>query len=123
MAFLIKDDLRNLMTGEYFWCMACLVARPNFEKSADGRYCQACYEILNPPEPSPAPSPDEVGVCENGGDVVSKIPEYVPAPMQGNPIIMKQENKRPVGRPRKSGEISRTTLWRRKKEQQGELAL
>ncbi|MFC2063194.1 hypothetical protein ACFLS8_04560 [Chloroflexota bacterium] len=44
--FSARRDSELLATGNFIWCLACLVAKPNSEKSPDLRYCQGCYESL-----------------------------------------------------------------------------
>jgi len=41
-----KRDRELIAAGGFFWCEACLVARPVSEQSLDPRYCQGCWEFL-----------------------------------------------------------------------------
>jgi len=101
-----------------FWCYGCLIGKPANEQSDDPRYCHGCFKFLvdeavllpekqkklgwvpvpNPSESLPAGKKDVAKLANTG-----KIPWVVLQHLGG--------------RPRKTGEVHRTTTWRRKKEE------
>lgn len=135
--FSIKRDNEIIAAGDFF-CQACVVGKPLDDQSPDPRYCISCYEVLLKeaelldPHHRPKWIPKQpridkkqpvgvAGVTRNGVDAspvsqndVSKIPDSVISPVLTTPIqnkgIMKHR-----GRPRKAGEVSRVTEWRRRK--------
>jgi len=124
--FNIKQDNELIATSTHFWCQACVVARLLVEQSPDPRYCWGCYEVLKieaemqrtrraawiPKNMSHKTTPDATQTTPALQEVVSKLPTPIISPVTEKQVIMKQ----PTGRPRKAGEISRVTHWRRKKE-------
>ena len=119
--FDIKQDT-YLVNACGFFCLACLIAMPVNEQSPDSRYCQGCYQFLRAEaellpvkhkKPGWAPLSKHRQALPAVEKPVSKIADKGVAPVG----IMKQRR----GRPKKEGEISRITKWRRKKELQGVL--
>ena len=119
--FNIKRDIAIERAGG-FWCEACLVSHPLSKQSADPRYCSSCFKFLMdeakllPPsrgKPTWVPVPGHPEALPAVEKVVAKLPD------KGTPPVGVMQ--RAGGRPKKSGEVSRVTLWRRKKQQQGVL--
>ena len=124
--FNIKKDNELISTGGYFFCHACLVARPLVEQSPDPRYCSGCFEVLKveaalqptrkvswmPKNITPKTAPEATETAPARQDVVSKIQQDGNPPIIEKHGIMQQER----GRPRKEGKISRSTTWRREKQ-------
>lgn len=117
--FDIKKDIEIVNAGGFF-CQGCIVGRPASEQSPDPRYCKSCYEIIRA-----AGQGDKQGEVSDAGETaqaadggVSKIGDgkntidNVSESTQSN----YETERRPRGRPRKSGEYSRATFYRRKKE-------
>jgi len=106
-----------------FFCQACLTGKPLDDKSPDPRYCLVCHEFLSnevellPDKKHKKPS----WVPVSGWVKTEPAPvEVVPKP----PIVSSNGSvvlSHPGGRPRKQGDISKRTEYRRKKELQGVL--
>lgn len=137
MKFDIERDNQLIATGEYFWCDSCAVARPIAERSSDPRYCRRCHNIIRAEDRRHAAD----GGCWRGDKyIISGQPFTVghrvepPAPPTetSREVVSKIVGKGIAlptppahrGRPRKEGEVSRITEWRRRREEsQGVLAL
>ena len=120
-----RDNTR-IAAGTHFWCHACQVARPNQELSPDNRYCLRCYEFLN----------KEAALAgKNAGQWKPVTTDCILTRQETKPVdsnvvskILHVDNPsenyekkalRGRGRPRKtSGDVSRITAWRRRKETQ-----
>ncbi len=111
--------------GSHFWCEACVVARPLYDKSPDPRYCLGCYGVLSheaemqptrraawmPKNMSHETTPEATQTAPEGQGVVAKVVQpTIPS------ITEKQGIMQHHGRPRKEGEVHRTTEWRRQKQ-------
>ena len=122
--FDIQRDIEIETTGGFF-CQACVVGKPASEQSPDPRYCQSCYEVLKveaemqptrrvawmPKNMSHKTTPKAIQTTPGGQEVVAKIAHHGKPPVTEKKVIMKQP-----GRPRKKGEVSRATRWRRAKQ-------
>ena len=109
--------------GTHFFCQGCLVHRPLDDRSPDERYCQQCCDFLLQ-EAATQPTRKAAWMLQTGGqgvpsdshqtkaEVVSEIVDKEIIPASGAKGIMKQR-----GRPRKTGEVSRVTAWRRRKRE------
>jgi len=129
--FSIKRDDELIAAGGFFWCEACVVARPMVEQSPDPRYCLSCFDVLKvevemqptrraawiPKSMSHKTTPGATEVAPVRQEVVAKIVPPIIPPVTEKKGIMQQR-----GRPRKEGEVHRATRWRRqKKAEQGVL--
>jgi hypothetical protein len=111
-----------------FFCEACLVGKPVGEQSPDSRYCKGCYEFLvKEAEMIKAggqrigdwkpvtPSKDTV----SSGCVPLPVKERAVAKLGDKeilPSVVMQQEKHHGGRPRKEGQVNRSTAWRRVKQ-------
>ena len=128
--FNIKRENELIDAGSHFWCEACVVARPLVEQSPDPRYCQSCFDVLKlEAEMQPTrraawmqkivkkakidrkPIPEATQTTPARQEVVAKIKQHGKPPITEKQGIMQQR-----GRPRKEGEVSRATRWRRAKQ-------
>lgn len=135
--FDIKRDREIIESGGFF-CAACLVGKPVTEQSPDSRYCEGCYDLLKkeaallPPTKRPGWIPQNLqkakeasaSVVSDGAEAlpakeigVSKIVPPVIPPVKPPQIQKSGILKQKRGRPKKTGEVSRVTEWRRRKEQ------
>ena len=115
---------REVVEASGFLCQSCLVGKSLDDQSPDPRYCQFCFEILL----------EEVKETpirgRQGWQPVSKRPVALPAkqgvvlqhPTKGKVLGERKEGiMQHRGRPKKGGEVHRTTKWRRGKAEQGVL--
>ena len=123
--FNIERDNMLIAKGSHFWCEACLVAVPLDDQSKDPRYCQGCFEVLTqeaemqpsrrvawmPKNISHKTAPEATQTTPARQEVVAKIKQPIIPPTTDKSALLKQR-----GRPRKEGEVSRATEWRRRKE-------
>lgn len=125
---IVRDN--EIVAAGGFFCRACCVGKPAVEQSPDTRYCQGCYDFLmaeakmleetgrkagswKPKKTAIDLLPDDIKPIPIEVGVVSKLPLGKDIPL---PVL-----KHPGGRPRKEGELSKTTAWRRNKAGQGVL--
>jgi len=131
--FDIKRDIEIEKAGGFF-CHACVVGKTASEQSSDPRYCQSCYEVLKvEAEMQPTnrraawmpkiikkttgenvsreTAPDATQTTPALQEAVAKIEQPIIPPTTDKSALLKQR-----GRPRKEGEVSRATEWRRRKE-------
>ena len=117
--FSAARDREAIESGGFF-CEACLTGKAVNKQSDDPRYCLSCYELLKQEAKlSPArknqtwrPAPKRTEDLPDVTEVVTKIVDKGIIPDR----IMLQR-----GRPRKEGEVTRMTKWRRQKADQGAL--
>ena len=122
--FSVKRDNGLITSDSHFWCEGCLYARPLDDQSPDPRYCQSCCELLKaeamllPARKKPAWVPKTTKNTREGyvntprgQGGVAKVIQPITPHITEKQVIMKQH-----GRPRKEGEVSRATVWRRRKE-------
>ena len=117
-------DRRVIEFGGFF-CKACLAGCPTDEQSSDPRYCTTCYHFLlkEAEECGRGASwvpirPDDQGsdMPLGSGDTdrgVSKLRDKELGVPASTGVLF---HKHPGGRPRKQGQVSRTTEWRRRQE-------
>jgi len=119
---------RQIIADGGFLCASCLIGKPASDQSDNPRYCHGCFKYLlceaellpeNRSLPSGVPVPvGDLNANQQTPTLVSgvtKVCNYTKTP----PRIMLQR-----GRPRKEGEVTRMTKYRRgKKNKQGVLGL
>ena len=124
--FDIKRNNQLIASGTHFWCEACVVARTLVEQSPDPRYCQGCFDVLKveaemqpsrrvawmPKNISHKTAPEATQTTPARQEVVAKLVHYGKTPITEKQVVMQH----PGGRPRKQGEVHRTTRWRRAKQ-------
>ena len=116
-------DNRLIAGGNYFWCSGHLSAVPVAERSTDdSRYCCQCYAVIQAEKPTARPISKGSGTIAGGDSAVSIIIDGENTEeniSESAPPNYETQGKRLRGRPRKTaGELSRATLyWRRKEEQ------
>lgn len=140
--FNIQKDHAVIDAGG-FWCKACCVGRPAAEQSPDLRYCQGCYDILKREAETLVAAGDShrpgwipVGAvlapvlkCRYNTEAKKQTVSKLPAEEKIQGTISElpdKENSKALkhagGRPRKvGGGLSRSTLWRRRKEARKEV--
>lgn len=107
--FDIQRDHEIIAAGG-FLCGACLVGKPANAQSSDPQYCQDCYDVLHNDElPLAEIVPDAFEQNHTKAVHVSNI--------SGKGNTREKQNMKQRGRPRKQDKLSRTTRWRRTKEE------
>ena len=128
-----SDRDRQIIDAGGFFCEACLISKPIDDMSYDPRYCLGCYEFLLKEAKllRPGKKPSWVPVVDRTRrpvalpvkrEVVTKIVDKGKLPLQTLQLgVMLQ--KHAGGRPKKEGEVTRMTEWRRQKADQGVLPI
>ena len=120
--FNIKRDNQIVAAGGFF-CLSCLVGRTIEEISPDPWYCKGCFEYLSEEATLLSPS--------RGKQAWVPVPAKATKPQDKREVVLQQPHNGIIpratteevlhhggGRPRKEGEVHRTTRWRREREKQ-----
>ena len=108
---------REVIDNGGFYCEACLTGKKASDQSDDARFCRSCFKFLL----------DEAAILRKDRSnphwvpVVKRV-EDLPADKHHG-AKLSHHTKTPIGlmqhaigRPKKEGEVHRTTEWRRKKQ-------
>ena len=111
--FDIKQDIATERAGGFF-CEGCLASRPSSEQSNDPRYCLNCYELLKQEaDLTPARKNQTWRPVPKRSEALPDVTEVVTKKVDKG--IMQDRFMLQRGRPRKEGEVTRMTEWRRRK--------
>jgi hypothetical protein len=115
-----KRDNQLIASGNYFWCEACLKARPLDDQSPDPRYCLGCYEfllkeaILLPPKQGRPKWVPKAKEAVKSGAGISGYPPRIMATVKGKKsevaIIPPSVSTRPIVKRIRRGPKHRTDL-------------
>jgi len=130
VVFNCARDKEQIAAGTHFFCQAHQIAVPREQQSVDPRYCRDCYDFLLqeaaliPRNRSKSPKwlpITDVGITPQTAIETLPVPKIGVSKLHnGKTLILTTKGTREGimkqrGRPKKEGEVSRVTQWRRSK--------